>query len=110
MSTMSHILRHGRPAAMAATTLVRATFAAFVSCAFLIVALVNVAPVNVASAQAQPSPLRLSLDWRLEGPTAMFLVGQDRGYFRGEGLETAVNEGAPPLDPGGRVPSASLDL
>src|SRR5499426_2759624 len=115
MSTLSHILRHGRPAAMAATTPVSITFAsiaivAFVSIAFLVIALVNVAPVNVTAAQAQPSPLRLSLDWRLEGPTAMFLVAQDRGYFREEGLEIAVDEGATPLDPVSRVASGSHDF
>jgi NitT/TauT family transport system substrate-binding protein len=115
MSTLSHILRHGRPAAMAATTLASITFAAFASVAFLlgaflIIAIVNIAPVTVASAQAQPSPLRLSLDWRLEGPTAMFLVAQDRGYFREEGLDVAVDEGAMPLDPVSRVASGSHDF
>ena len=117
MSTLSHILRHGRPAAMAATTRVSITFASitfaivtFVSIAFLIVALVNVAPVNVTSAQAQPSPLRLSLDSRLEGPTAMFLVAQDRGYFREEGLDIAIDEGTTPLDPVNRVASGSHDI
>src|SRR5215813_1649697 len=111
MSTLSHILRHGRPAALAAATLVTG----FAIVAFLIVALVslalfNVAPVNVTSAQAQPSPLRLSLDWRLEGPTAMFVVAQDRGYFREEGLDVALDEGATPLDPVSRVASGSHDF
>jgi NitT/TauT family transport system substrate-binding protein len=117
MSTLSHILRHGRPAAMAVATLASAAIAsaafaivAFVRSAFLIGALANVAPVNVTAAQAQPSPLRLSLDWRLEGPTAMFLVAQDRGYFREEGLDVAVDEGATPLDPVSRVASGSHDF
>src|SRR5262245_3802768 len=112
MSTLSHILRHGRPAAMAAATLAGVAFAivAFVSVAFLTVALVNVAPVSVTSAQAQPSPLRLSLDWRLEGPSAMFAVAQDRGYFREEGIDVAVDEGAIPLDPVNRVASGSHDF
>src|SRR5215467_4139386 len=107
MSTLSHIFRHGRPAAMAATTPASVTFA---SIAFAIVAFVNVAPVNVTSAQAQPSPLRLSLDSRLEGPTAMFPVAQDRGYFREEGLDIAIDEGSAPLDPVTRVASGSHDI
>jgi len=111
MSTLSHILRHGRPAALAAITLAGVTFVStFAIVAFLVIALVNVAPVNVASAQAQPSPLRLSLDWRLEGPTAMFLVAQDRGYFREEGLDIAIDEGATPFDPVSRVASGSHDI
>src|SRR5215468_7915748 len=112
MSTLSHILRHGRPAALAAATLAGVTFvsAAFAIVAFASLALVNVSPVNVASAQAQPSPLRLSLDWRLEGPTAMFLVAQDRGYFREEGLDIAIDEGSAPLDPVTRVASGSHDI
>src|SRR5262245_24911931 len=112
MSTLSHILRHGRPAAMAATAHVSVTFAsiAFAIVAFVSVAFLIVAPVNVTSAQAQPSPLRLSLDARLEGPTAMFLVAQDRGYFREEGLEIAIDEGNTPLDPVSRVASGSHDI
>jgi NitT/TauT family transport system substrate-binding protein len=112
MSTLSHILRHGRPAAMAAAPLAAVAFfsAAFAIFAFFIVALVNVAPVNVSSALAQPSPLRLSLDGRLEGPTAMFVVAQDRGYFREAGLDVAVDEGGTPLDPVGRVASGSHDF
>src|SRR5206468_13061018 len=112
MSTLSHIRRHGRPAAMAATTLASIAFAivAFVGVAFLIASLVNVGPVNVSSAQAQPAPLRLSLDARLAGPTAMFLVAQDRGYFREEGLDIAIDEGTTPLDPVNRVASGSHDI
>jgi NitT/TauT family transport system substrate-binding protein len=52
----------------------------------------------------------MSLDWRLEGPLAMFLVAQDRGYFREEGLEVAIDEGAVPLDPVSRVASGSHDI
>jgi len=112
MSTLSHIVRHGRPAAPAAITLAGVAFvsAAFAIAAFVSVALINVAPGNVASAQAQPAPLRLSLDWRLEGPTAMFPVAQDRGYFREEGLDIAIDEGGAPLDPVTRVASGSHDL
>jgi len=88
MSTISHLLGHGRPAAAMAVVML----------------------VSVVSAQAQTSPLRLSLDWRLEGPSAMFLVAQDRGYFRQEGLDIAIDEGATPLDPVSRVASGSHDI
>ncbi len=103
MSTLSQFLRHGRPAAALAAALL-------VSVALVSVPPVTVPPVTVASAQAQPAPLRLSLDWRLEGPLAMFLVAQERGYFREEGLDVAIDEGAVPLDPVSRVASGSHDI
>ncbi len=87
MSTMSHLLRRGRLAAAIATALL----------------------VGAASAQAQ-IPLRLSLDWRLEGPAAMFLVPQERGYYRHEGLDVVIDEGTSVLDPITRVASGSHDI
>jgi len=43
-------------------------------------------------ALAQTS-LKFSLDGRLEGPAALFLVPQDQGYFRHEGLDVTIDEG-----------------
>ena len=111
MSTLSQILRHGRPAAvLAAALFVSVTIVRVAPVNVVSVASVSVASVNVASAQAQPAPLRMSLDWRLEGPLAMFLVAQERGYFREEGLDVAIDEGAVPLDPVSRVASGSHDI
>jgi len=80
-------LRHGPLAAMIAAALVLAG----------------------APALAQTS-LRLSLDWRLEGPSAIFLVPQDRGYFRQEGLDVDIDEGSASLEPITRVASGSHDI
>ena len=80
-------LRHGRLAAMIAAAIV----------------------LSGAPALAQTS-LRLSLDWRLEGPSAIFLVPQDRGYFRQEGLDVDIDEGSASLDPITRVASGSHDI
>jgi NitT/TauT family transport system substrate-binding protein len=92
MSTMGlrDLARHGRPAAMVAALM-----------------LLAVAP---AHAQASPTLLRFSLNWRLEGPAAMFLVPQDRGYFRQEGLDVVVDEGATSLEPITRVANGSHDI
>jgi NitT/TauT family transport system substrate-binding protein len=98
MSTLSQFLRHGRPAAVLAAALLVG------------VAVFRVALLSFASAQTQPAPLRLSLDSRLEGPLAMFPVAQDRGYFREEGLDVVIDEGAVPLDPINRVVSGSHDI
>ena len=62
-----------------------------------------------APAPAQTS-LRFSLDWRVEGPAAMFLVPQERGYFRQEGLDVVIDEGATSLEPITRVASGSHQI
>ena len=51
----------------------------------------------VALSAAGPAPaqttLKLSLDGRLEGPAALFIVPQDQGYFGHEGLDVTIDEG-----------------
>jgi NitT/TauT family transport system substrate-binding protein len=61
------------------------------------------------TAQAQTA-IKLSLDERLEGPAGLFLLPQDRGYYRSEGLEVAVEEGAGALEPITRVASGAFEL
>jgi NitT/TauT family transport system substrate-binding protein len=61
------------------------------------------------AAQAQTA-IKLSLDDRLEGPAGLFLLPQDRGYYRGEGLDVTIEEGTSGLDPITRVASGSYEL
>jgi NitT/TauT family transport system substrate-binding protein len=63
----------------------------------------------VGSAQAQTG-IKFSLDERLEGPAAMFLLAQDRGYYRNEGLDVTVEEGASALESITRVASGGYEL
>ncbi|WIJ26858.1 ABC transporter substrate-binding protein [Devosia sp. RR2S18] len=37
--------------------------------------------------------VKLTLDWRFEGPAAGFLLAQDRGYFADEGLDVTIDTG-----------------
>lgn len=37
--------------------------------------------------------VKLTLDWRFEGPSAGFLLAQDRGYFADEGLDVTIDTG-----------------
>ena len=37
--------------------------------------------------------VKLTLDWRFEGPAAGFLLAQDRGYFAEEGLDVTIDTG-----------------
>jgi NitT/TauT family transport system substrate-binding protein len=54
--------------------------------------------------------LKFSLDGRLEGPAAPFLVPQDKGYFRHEGLDVTIDEGATPVEPITRVVSGAYEM
>jgi NitT/TauT family transport system substrate-binding protein len=68
-----------------------------------------VAALMAGAAPAQTS-LKLSLDSRLEGPAAVFLVPQDNGGYRSEGLEVTIEEGAGALDPITRIASGSHEF
>jgi NitT/TauT family transport system substrate-binding protein len=65
--------------------------------------------VAAAPAGAQQR-IKFSLDGRLEGPEALFLVPQDRGYFQAAGLEVAIDEAASPLEPITRVGSGGYEM
>jgi NitT/TauT family transport system substrate-binding protein len=56
---------------------------------------------------AAQTDLKFSLDGRVEGPVAPFLVAHDKGYFRTRGLNVAIEEAANPLEPIARVASGS---
>ena len=59
---------------------------------------------------AAQTPVKFSLDGRLEGPEALALLPQDKGYFKGEGLDVTVDEAASPLEPIIRVATGGYDM
>jgi len=63
----------------------------------------------VTTAAAQ-TPLKFSLDGRLEGPEALFLLSQDKGHFKAEGLDVAIDDAVSPLDPISRVAAGGYDM
>jgi NitT/TauT family transport system substrate-binding protein len=75
-----------------------------------IVATVLLAAQPAWAQSTQPTPLRFSLDWKVEGPAGIFLVPQERGYFRQEGLDVTLDEGSIALEPITRVASGSHDI
>ncbi|MCJ0764446.1 ABC transporter substrate-binding protein [Variovorax terrae] len=46
-----------------------------------------------ASAQAQTTPIKFQLDWRFEGPAALFLLPAAKGYFKDAKLDVTVDAG-----------------
>lgn len=61
------------------------------------------------SARAQ-TPLRLTLDGKIEAPAAPFLLALERGYFKNEGLELAIEPSAGGLEPITRLVAGGYDL
>ena len=59
--------------------------------------------------QAQTA-LRLTLNGRIEGPHAPFLVAIEQGYFKAEGLEVTVEPSNGGLEPITRVASGASDI
>jgi NitT/TauT family transport system substrate-binding protein len=50
-------------------------------------------PLLALPAHAQDTPIKFQLDWRFEGPAAMFLVPVAKGYFKAEKLNVSVDAG-----------------
>ena len=67
------------------------------------------AALTVAPAHAQV-PVKVTLDGRLEGPSAPFLLGIDRGYFQDEGLDVTIEPAANPQEPFTRLANGGFDI
>ena len=54
--------------------------------------------------------MRFTLDWRFEGPAALFTVALDKGYFKAEGLDVTIDPAAGSREPISRVASGTYDM
>ena len=65
-----------------------------------------------ASAQvfAQETKVKFQLDWRFEGPAALFLVAKSKGYFAEEKLDVTIDAGNGSGNAVNRVASGSYDM
>jgi NitT/TauT family transport system substrate-binding protein len=61
------------------------------------------------SAIAQTA-VKFSLDFKFEGPSAPFLIGLDKGYYKAEGIDMTIDSAAGSLEPITRVASGTYDM
>ena len=61
-------------------------------------------------AHAQETPIKFQLDWRFEGPAALFLVPVAKGYYKAEKLDVTVDAGNGSGGAVTRVASGAYDM
>lgn len=63
-----------------------------------------------ASAQPAMTKVKFMLDWRFEGPSALFLLTKAKGYFEAEGLDVDIDPGSGGGTTITRVASGAYDI
>jgi len=56
------------------------------------------------------TPIKFQLDWRFEGPAALFLASQAKGYYKAAGLDVTIDAGNGSGGAVTRVASGSYDM
>jgi NitT/TauT family transport system substrate-binding protein len=76
---------------------------------FRLVAAAAVVALAVGPTTAQ-TPVKFSIDFKFEGPSAPFLVALDRGYYKAEGLDVTIDTAAGSVEPITRLASGTYDM
>jgi ABC-type nitrate/sulfonate/bicarbonate transport system substrate-binding protein len=66
--------------------------------------------IAAGSASAQPTKLKLTLDWKFGGETAAFMLAKGKGYYDQEGLDVQIDAGNGSSAAVNRVASGAYDL
>jgi NitT/TauT family transport system substrate-binding protein len=77
---------------------------------FIKTILALVATSVVGLAQAQTTPIKFQLDWRFEGPSALFLTPAAKGYFKDAKLDVTIDAGNGSGGTVTRVASGAYDM
>ena len=73
-------------------------------------ALASACCLALPAAHAQDTAVKFQLDWRFEGPAAMFLVPAAKGYFQAEKLNVTIDAGNGSGGTVTRVASGAYDM
>jgi NitT/TauT family transport system substrate-binding protein len=73
------------------------------------VAIAAASAMHMAAAQAV-TPIKFQLDWRFEGPAALFLTPAAKGYFKAAGLDVTIDAGNGSGGTVTRVASGTYDM
>ena len=68
------------------------------------------AALSLGSVQAQTTPIKFQLDWRFEGPAALFLASSAKGYYKAAGLDVSIDAGNGSGGTVTRVASGTYDM
>src|SRR5688500_15401064 len=66
--------------------------------------------MSAGPAAAQMTPVKFQLDWRFEGPAALFLLAKAKGYFAAEKLDVTVDSGNGSGNAVNRVASGAYEM
>jgi NitT/TauT family transport system substrate-binding protein len=67
------------------------------------------AAMLMTGAMAAETPVRFTLDFKFEAPSAPFLLAIDKGYYKTEGLDVTIDEATGSLESIERVASGAYD-
>lgn len=76
---------------------------------FLVAAATGLALAQPGAASAQQA-VKFTLDWRFEGPGALFLLPAAKGYFKAEGLDVTIDSGAGSAGAVNRIATGGYDM
>jgi NitT/TauT family transport system substrate-binding protein len=71
---------------------------------------VGAAALSACMAASAQTALKFTLDWRFEGPAAPYLWALEKGYYKAEGLDVTIDNGANSTEAINRVASGTYDM
>jgi NitT/TauT family transport system substrate-binding protein len=76
----------------------------------LLACLASVAALATPLAARADTPIKFQLDWRFEGPSALFLASAAKGYYKAAGLDVTIDAGNGSGGAVTRVASGTYDM